>query len=66
MAWDEIYSSNNGYNKPPYKEFAGKSTDGDPPTGDFLTGSMAHEVDTKKLYAYDRESETWTEQCELS
>ena len=50
-----------------YVEFACLSTDVKP-VGAYLTGSLLHEVDTKKIYAYNEEAssgEEWVEQIEL-
>jgi len=51
-----------------YHEFAGLSTDTKPETDDISTGSLFHEVDTKKVYAYDEDGddgEKWIEQLTL-
>lgn len=51
-----------------YLELAGLSTD-QKPIGGLLTGSLFHEIDTKKIYAFDEdgsEGEEWIEQVQLS
>lgn len=35
------------------------------PTADVITGSLALEVDTKKIYAYDETAAEWIEQLAL-
>ena len=47
-----------------YAEFAGLSTDTKPTVG-VATGSLFHEVDTTKIYAYDEDGEEWIEQMTL-
>ncbi len=49
-----------------YFEFAGESTTDEKPSDDTIaTGSLFHEVDTKKVYAYGEDSATWYEQMTL-
>lgn len=51
-----------------YHELAGLSTDTKPETDDIATGSLFHEVDTKKVYAYNEDGaagEKWIEQLTL-
>ena len=48
-----------------YLELAGLSTDSKGTTLP-LNGSLFHELDTKKVYAYDQENEEWIEQVQLS
>ena len=51
-----------------YYEFTGLSTDTKPVRPSIATGSLFHEVDTKKIYAYNEEGssgEEWVEQIEL-
>ena len=51
-----------------YFEFAGLSTDTKPTHG-IATGSLFHEIDTKKVYAYDEDGlsgSEWIEQMTLS
>ena len=51
-----------------YFEFAGLSTDTKPETDDIATGSLFHEVNTKKVYAYNEEGTAgsrWIEQMTL-
>ena len=48
-----------------YFEFAGEHTDDKPTDDTVATGSLFHEVDTKKVYAYGEDSETWYEQMTL-
>ena len=45
-------------------EIACLSTD-EKPTGAFLSGSTCTEVDTGKVFFYDREGEDWVEQFSL-
>ena len=47
-----------------YYEFSGPST-AEKPTEGVATGSLFHEVDTTKVYAYDESTETWYEQTTL-
>lgn len=50
-----------------YIEFAGLSTDTKPTDG-IATGSLFHEVDTKKVYAFNEDGnsgEEWIEQMTL-
>ena len=47
-----------------YFEYAGSSND-PKPTSMVATGSLFHETDTTKVYAYDESTETWYEQCAL-
>ena len=47
-----------------YVEFAGLSTDTKPTNG-IATGSLFHEVDTTKVFAYDEAGEEWVEQMEF-
>lgn len=49
-----------------YYEIALNSTEASSlPTADVITGSLALEVDTKKIYAYDETAAEWTEQLAL-
>lgn len=52
-----------------YVEIACLSTDTKPTGGNISTGSLLHEVDTGKIYAYDEEANSgtgdWVEQCTL-
>lgn len=48
-----------------YFEFSGLSTDDKPTMADISTGSLFHEVDTTKIYAYEEESGEWIEQMQL-
>ena len=48
-----------------YYEFSGLSTDDKPTRADIATGSLFHEVDTTKIYAYEEESGEWIEQMQL-
>ena len=51
-----------------YHEFAGLSTDTKPEAADISTGSLFHEVDTKKVFAYNEDGaagEKWIEQLTL-
>ena len=51
-----------------YCEFAGLSTDTKPTEG-VATGSLFHEIDTKKVYAFNEAGATdekWVEQMTLS
>lgn len=51
-----------------YYEFAGTSDDTKPTEG-IATGSLFHEVDTKKVYAFNEDAssgEEWVEQMTLS
>ena len=47
-----------------YFEYSGTSED-EKPTNMVATGSLFHEVDTAKVYAYDEGLEDWIEQCAL-
>ena len=50
-----------------YIEFAGLSTDTKPTDG-IATGSLFHEVDTTKVYAFNEDGDTgeeWVEQIQL-
>ena len=54
--------------KKKYMEFAGISSDGKPVNDMIATGSLFHEVDTKKVYAFNEEGnsgEEWVEQMKL-
>lgn len=53
-----------GFSPLKYFEFAGPST-ATKPTENVCTGSLFHEVNTTKVYAYDESTETWYEQCAL-
>ena len=53
-----------GFSPLKYFEFAGPST-ATKPTENVCTGSLFHETDTTKVYAYDESTETWYEQCAL-
>lgn len=48
-----------------YFEFSGLSTDDKPTLADIATGSLFHEVDTTKIYAYEEESGEWIEQMQF-
>lgn len=48
-----------------YFEFAGPSSASKPDDVSICTGSLFHEVDTTKVYAWDESAETWYEQCKL-
>lgn len=48
-----------------YYEFSGISTDDKPDMSHISTGSLFHEVDTTKIYAYEEESGEWIEQMQL-
>ena len=48
-----------------YFEFSGLSGDDKPTLADIATGSLFHEVDTTKIYAYEEESGEWIEQMQL-
>lgn len=48
-----------------YFEFSGLSTDDKPTLADIATGSLFHEVDSTKIYAYEEESGEWIEQMQL-
>lgn len=49
-----------------YYEYAGLSTDTPKPTGSHIsTGSLFHEVDTTKVYAYNEGTGEWVEQITL-
>ena len=47
-----------------YKEISGNSDDTKPTEG-LATGSLFHEVDTTKVFAWDEHTQTWYEQCKL-
>lgn len=55
-------NSNIAFNGARYVEIACLSTDDPKPTGDFLTGSILTEVDTGKVYFYNRAESEWVEQ----
>ena len=48
-----------------YYEFSGISTDDKPDMSNISTGSLFHEVDTTKIYAYNEVSGEWIEQMQL-
>lgn len=51
-----------------YMEYAGLSTDTKPTGSNIATGSLFHEVDTTKVYAYNESAATgeeWVEQITL-
>lgn len=48
-----------------YYEFSGISTDDKPDMSHISTGSLFHEVDTTKIYAYNEVSGEWIEQMQL-
>ena len=62
MAVDYIqgYGAGSSYDGNRYVELAGLSTD-TKPTGPFLTGSVFLEVDTGKVYLYNRAGNAWVE-----
>lgn len=49
-----------------YFELAGNSNLVKPSSALIATGSLFHEVDTKKIYAYDEYTSEWVEQMTLS
>lgn len=58
----------NDGSKKKYFEYAGTSTESKPVNDMICTGSLFHEVDTKKIYAYNEDAssgEEWVEQVEL-
>jgi len=51
-----------------YCEFAGSSSAEKPVNGFICSGSMFHEVDTKKIYSFNEDAaagEEWVEQAQL-
>lgn len=63
-----ITHAGNVVNGKQYLEFAGVSGDEKPISG-ISTGSLFHEVDTKKVYAYNENADSgseWVEQMTLS
>lgn len=57
----------NSYGGKQYVELACLSTD-TKPVGNYLTGSLLHVVDEKKIYAFNEEASSgseWVEQIEL-
>lgn len=51
-----------------YMEYAGLSTDTKPTGSNIATGSLFHEVDTTKVYAYNEAASSgseWVEQVQL-
>ena len=66
-----VRTTNAGFraNGKQYYEFSGRSEDTKPTFAGIATGSLFHEVDTKKVYAYDEDAdsgEEWIEQMTLS
>ena len=48
-----------------YYEFAGNSSANKPVKPDMAFGCIFHEVDTAKIWAYDRSTSTWYTQISL-